>query len=223
MVNWKRYLNISLKRNHFFAGQTSSAPTSSSGTGQLSTPPGYTGGLIPLPEGKFFNNEFRAFYKKLDQDFKTLSIKVLCSCNFVKSDAYSRKFVFCDWRLTIDFIGIPKSCAEIRSSGIGSQDGEYVIQARPNCHLNIICQNMDEPSPIEFLGGPQQRYWLYWHYAILIRLSAYDKQHVDKRACLENSGKNMEHIIIISGAIHFKTVDDWWHSFSFARFMRDIQ
>ena len=102
MVNRKRYLNISLKRNHFFAGQTSSAPTSSSGTGQLSTPPGYTGGLIPLPEGKFFNNEFRAFYKKLDQDFKTLSIKVLCSCNFVKSDAYSRKFVFCDWRLTID-------------------------------------------------------------------------------------------------------------------------
>ena len=110
-----------------------------------------------------------------------------------------------DLRMTIDFIGIPKSCAEIRSSGIGSQDGEYVIQARPNCHLNIICQNMDEPSPIEFLGGPQQRYWLYWHYAILIRLSAYDKQHVDKRACLENSGKNMEHIIIISGAIHLKT------------------
>ena len=127
------------------------------------------------------------------------------------------------WKRSIDFIGIPKSCAEIRSSGIGSQDGEYVIQARPNCHLNIICQNMDEPSPIEFLGGPQQRYWLYWHYAILIRLSAYDKQHVDKRACLENSGKNMEHIIIISGAIHFKTVDDWWHSFSFARFMRDVQ
>lgn len=87
------------------------------------------------------------------------------------------------------FSGIPKSCAEIRASGIGSQDGEYVIQARPNCHLNIICENMDEPNPIEFLGGPQQRYWLYWHYAILIRLSAYDKQHVDKRACLENSGK----------------------------------
>lgn len=48
---------------------------------------------------------------------------------------------------------------------------------------------MDEPNPIEFLGGPQQRYWLYWHYAILIKLSAYDKQHVDKRACLENTGK----------------------------------
>ena len=89
----------------------------------------------------------------------------------------------------ISISGIPKSCAEIRSSGIGTQDGEYVIQARPNCHLNIICQNMDEPNPIEFLGGPQQRYWLYWHYAILIKLSAYDKQHVDKRACLENTGK----------------------------------
>lgn len=48
---------------------------------------------------------------------------------------------------------------------------------------------MDEPNPIEFLGGPQQRYWLYWHYAILIKLSAYDKQHVDKRACLENTGR----------------------------------
>jgi len=89
----------------------------------------------------------------------------------------------------VSISGIPKSCAEIRSSGIGTQDGEYVIQARPNCHLNIICQNMDEPNPIEFLGGPQQRYWLYWHYAILIKLSAYDKQHVDKRACLENTGK----------------------------------
>lgn len=90
--------------------------------------------------------------------------------------------------LTIHISGIPKSCAEIRASGIGSQDGEYVIQARPDCHLNIICQNMDEPNPIEFLGGPEQRYWLYWHYAILIRLSAYDKEHVDKRACLENTG-----------------------------------
>lgn len=140
-------------------GQTSSTPTSSSGTGQLSTPPGYTGGLIPLPEG------------------------------------------------------IPKSCAEIRSSGIGSQDGEYVIQARPDCHLNIICQNMDEPSPIEFLGGPQQRYWLYWHYAILIRLSAYDKQHVDKRACLENSAEGREFITKVMDAgikqgnplVHWKT------------------
>lgn len=90
--------------------------------------------------------------------------------------------------LTIHISGIPKSCAEIRASGIGSQDGEYVIQARPDCHLNIICQNMDEPNPIEFLGGPEQRYWLYWHYAILIRLSAYDKEHVDRRACLENTG-----------------------------------
>jgi len=140
-------------------GQISNVPTQSTGMGQLSTPPGYTGGLIPLPEG------------------------------------------------------IPKSCAEIRSSGIGFEDGEYVIQARPNCHLNIICQNMDEPNPIEFLGGPQQRYWLYWHYAILIRLSAYDKQHVDKRACLENSddGRAVIHKVMDAGAkqgnplVHWKT------------------
>lgn len=140
-------------------GQIPSIPTQPTGFDQLSTPPGYTGGLIPLPEG------------------------------------------------------IPKSCAEIRSSGIGSQDGEYVIQARPNCHLNIICQNMDEPNPIEFLGGPQQRYWLYWHYAILIRLSAYDKQHVDQRACLENSGEGREfiHKVMDAGVrqgnplVHWKT------------------
>lgn len=141
------------------SGQTMNGPTQPPGFDQLSTPPGYTGGLIPLPEG------------------------------------------------------IPKSCAEIRSSGIGSQDGEYVIQARPNCHLNIICQNMDEPNPIEFLGGPQQRYWLYWHYAILIRLSAYDKQHVDRRACLENSaeGRQFIHKVMDAGArqgnplVHWKT------------------
>lgn len=140
-------------------GQTSNVQTQTSGLGKLSTPPGYTGGLIPLPAG------------------------------------------------------IPKSCAEIRASGIGSQDGEYVIQARPDCHLNIICQNMDEPNPIEFLGGPEQRYWLYWHYAILIRLSAYDKEHVDKRACLENTadGRTFIHKVMDAGArqgnplVHWKT------------------
>ncbi|XP_078371715.1 uncharacterized protein LOC144655351 isoform X2 [Oculina patagonica] len=140
-------------------GQVSSVPTQPSGLDKLSTPPGYTGGLIPLPAG------------------------------------------------------IPKSCAEIRASGIGSQDGEYVIQARPDCHLNIICQNMDEPNPIEFLGGPQQRYWLYWHYAILIRLSAYDKQHVDKRACLENTADGRQFIDKVMDAgvrqgnplVHWKT------------------
>lgn len=140
-------------------GQVSNVPTQPTGFDKLSTPPGYTGGLIPLPAG------------------------------------------------------IPKSCAEIRSSGIGTQDGEYVIQARPNCHLNIICQNMDEPNPIEFLGGPQQRYWLYWHYAILIKLSAYDKQHVDKRACLENTADGRQFITKVMDAgvrqgnplVHWKT------------------
>ncbi|KAJ7379462.1 SPARC- modular calcium-binding protein 2 [Desmophyllum pertusum] len=121
-------------------GQISNVPTKAAGVDKFSTPPGYTGGLIPLPEG------------------------------------------------------IPKSCAEVRASGIGTQDGEYVIQARPNCHLSIICQNMDQPKPIEFLGGPEQKYWIFWHYAILIKLSAFDKQHVDKRACLENTVDGREFI-----------------------------
>lgn len=33
-------------------GQTSNVQTQTSGLGKLSTPPGYTGGLIPLPAGK---------------------------------------------------------------------------------------------------------------------------------------------------------------------------
>ncbi len=32
-------------------GQVSSVPTQPSGLDKLSTPPGYTGGLIPLPAG----------------------------------------------------------------------------------------------------------------------------------------------------------------------------
>ena len=69
-------------------------------------------------------------------------------------------------------------------------DGEYVIQAKPGCHLNIICQNMDDPKPKEYLGGPQQRFWLYWHYAVLIKLSDYDKRHIGNQACLEQTGKH---------------------------------
>lgn len=34
-----------------FLGQVSNAPTQASGLDKLSTPPGYTGGLIPLPAG----------------------------------------------------------------------------------------------------------------------------------------------------------------------------
>ena len=36
-------------------GQVSNAPTQSSGLDKLSTPPGYTGGLIPLPAGIITN------------------------------------------------------------------------------------------------------------------------------------------------------------------------
>lgn len=95
---------------------------------------------------------------------------------------------------------MPSSCSEIRSSGIGNQDGEYVLQARPGCHLNIICQNMDEPHPKEYLGGPQQKYWLYWHYAVLIRLSAADKQNIDNKACLESTDDGREFISKVMAA-----------------------
>lgn len=85
-------------------------------------------------------------------------------------------------------LGIPHSCEEIRSYGIGNEDGEYVIKARDKCHLSIICQNMKESHPKEYLGGPAQKEWMYYHYAVLVKLSAQDKKAIDKRACLENTG-----------------------------------
>ncbi|XP_032230322.2 uncharacterized protein LOC116613937 [Nematostella vectensis] len=90
--------------------------------------------------------------------------------------------------------GIPRSCEEIRSSGIGTKDGEYVLLARPNCHLNVICQNMNDPHPKEYLGGPSQKQWMYWHYAVLVKLSAHDKQNIDDRACLENTAVGRQFI-----------------------------
>jgi len=40
-----------LNKNVFLKGQITKAPTQATGYDQFSTPPGYTGGLIPLPEG----------------------------------------------------------------------------------------------------------------------------------------------------------------------------
>lgn len=74
---------------------------------------------------------------------------------------------------------------------IGNKDGEYVIEARSGCHLNIICQNMNEQHAKEYLGGPQQKYWFYWPYAALVKISYHDKKNIPKGSCLENSGENM--------------------------------
>ena len=84
---------------------------------------------------------------------------------------------------------MPKSCEEIKNWGIGNTEGEYVIEAREECHISIICQNMDGKHPIEFLGGPNQKEWSYYHYAVMIRISSNDKKNIPAGACLENSGK----------------------------------
>ena len=86
--------------------------------------------------------------------------------------------------------GLPKSCQEIRDAGIGRLDGQYIIEARPGCHLSIICQDMEDKlkSPKEFLGGPSEDEWKYWHYAVLIKLSYQDKLNMPSGACLEKSG-----------------------------------
>ena len=47
---------------------------------------------------------------------------------------------------------------------------------------------MDEDHPKEFLGGPSEDEWRYWHYAVLIRISSEDKQNIPSGACLENTG-----------------------------------
>ena len=87
------------------------------------------------------------------------------------------------------YTGLPKSCKEIRDNGIGNKDGQYVIEARMGCHISTICQNMEESYPKEFLGGPSEDEWKYWHYAILIKLSPQDKHNIPTGACLEHSGK----------------------------------
>ena len=67
-------------------------------------------------------------------------------------------------------------------------DGQYIIEVRKHCHLSIICQDMNDPSPREFLGGASEEEWKYWHYAILIRINENDKKNMPSGACLENSG-----------------------------------
>jgi len=109
--------------------------------------------------------------------------------------------------------GLPKSCQEIRDAGIGKLDGQYIIEARSGCHLSIICQDMEdkEKAPKEFLGGPSEAEWKYWHYAVLIKLSYQDKQNIPTGACLEKTegGKELIKRIIQAGAQQGNPVADW--------------
>lgn len=86
---------------------------------------------------------------------------------------------------------MPKSCEEIRNFGVGKSDGQYVLEARQGCHLSVICQNMEDTHPKEFLGGPNRQQWEAYPYAALIKISPHDKENIQSRACLENSGMLM--------------------------------
>ena len=86
-------------------------------------------------------------------------------------------------------IGLPKSCKEIKESGIGSMDGQYVVEACDDCHLTLICQDMEGDEPKEFLDGPTEDGWKYWHFAVLIKVTPKDTETISDGACLENSGQ----------------------------------
>ena len=88
--------------------------------------------------------------------------------------------------------GLPKSCQGIRDSGIGTLDGQYIIEAREGCHISVICINMNNGADTkEFLGGPSEAEWKYWHYAVLIKISESDKRNIPEGACLEFSGTRL--------------------------------
>jgi len=82
---------------------------------------------------------------------------------------------------------MPKSCEEIRNFGVGKSDGQYVLEARKGCHLSVICQNMEDAHPKEFLGGPNRQQWEAYPFAALIKISSHDKENIQSGACLENS------------------------------------
>ncbi len=90
---------------------------------------------------------------------------------------------------------LPKSCEEIRDLDIGHTDGQYVLEARKGCHLSVICQNMEDQHPKEFLGGPNKGQWAAYPFAALIKISAQDKENVAQGACLESSGNHSLHFI----------------------------
>ena len=47
---------------------------------------------------------------------------------------------------------------------------------------------MDGDNPTEFLDGPTEDGWKYWHFAVLIKVSEEDKKKIPDGACLEKSG-----------------------------------
>ncbi|XP_066916820.1 uncharacterized protein [Clytia hemisphaerica] len=107
--------------------------------------------------------------------------------------------------------GLPRSCAEIRDSGVGKMDGQYIVEARENCHLSLICQDMEGENPKEFLGGPNEEEWKYWHFAVLIKISQKDKENIADGACLEKSdrGKDLLKRIVKAGLDQNNPVQEW--------------
>jgi len=107
--------------------------------------------------------------------------------------------------------GLPKSCQGIRDAGIGNIDGQYIIEARESCHISVICVNMDDEDTKEFLGGPSEEEWRYWHYAVLIKISDTDKRNLPTGACLEASGQGKELLrrILIAGNKEGSPISQW--------------
>ena len=77
-------------------------------------------------------------------------------------------------------------------------DGQYIVEARENCHLSLICQDMEGENPKEFLGGPNEEEWKYWHFAVLIKISQKDKENIAEGACLEKSGMLWRHLLLFT-------------------------
>ena len=85
-------------------------------------------------------------------------------------------------------------------------DGQYIVEARDDCHLTLICQNMDGDEPKEFLDGPTEDGWKYWHFAVLIKVTKKDKETIPDGACLEKSGE-LQLTILWFVKILFKSKD----------------
>ena len=98
---------------------------------------------------------------------------------------------------------MPKSCEEIRNFGVGKSDGQYVLEARKGCHLSVICQNMEDAHPKEFLGGPNRQQWEAYPFAALIKISSHDKENIQSGACLENSGTLKLKLVCASPVANF--------------------
>jgi len=90
-------------------------------------------------------------------------------------------------------------------------DGQYIVEARDDCHLTLICQDMESGEPKEFLDGPTEDGWKYWHFAVLIKVTPKDRETISDGACLENSerGKDLLRRIINAGLNQNNPVQEW--------------